>query len=170
MKVVRFGTKELFQLTVKIVYPIDPKWVFGNLIFEIKNQQIGDWNDLVSVKACYNWMNDFLEYKIERKEPLIETNMTAVFEYLYNSIFKNFENAKKLYYSKYSIAHLGMSSFNDFSVFLIETDLYQRVIWKNQPEYGINEVFFPPYTLQQVIKEFCIWFTHNYVQNEQNLF
>jgi len=159
-----FGNKNVFAIECEISERIDD-WVFGHFLFWLCGQSIGDWEDSTDIKGCLLWLKDFVNIARNRfEEDLTELNKDAVFELLYHSVMQSnasithqIQNYDDIY-SRFHISHIGMSSFDTFSLLLIEQpNGPQRCLWQSESSEEINECYIPQKEMQRVAELCCTW-------------
>jgi hypothetical protein len=159
-----FGDKKKFAIECQISESVD-NWIFGNIVFWFCEKSVGNWKDSTDIKGCLSWINRFISEDCDRYEEIFDKlDKEHVFELLYSSVISNGgAEANKCHdildvYSRFHISHLGMSSFEEFDILLIEKpDCYQRCIWRSAKDKLINECYIPNKEIHKVCKLFCIW-------------
>ncbi len=162
------GQKEQFAIECQIeqITHQEVLWIFGRFRFWAKKDPIGDWEDVVDLRGCRHWMEDFVKYPQDRFEPeLIGKSKEEIFHLLFDSfmpISNRLDTGRKPPFkgveTRFHISHLGMSSFDHFDVLLVESKGEQRILWRDAHDMEIKEAFLPPGEVQRLAKEFCEWF------------
>ncbi len=144
------GEKEKFAIEIKILDHYD-RWVVGNFLFWIDGLMVGDPEDTsVDLKGCINWLEDFVEKPRDRYEPgLYEMDKDRAYLLLCSSVLPGNQDARFVeekyenIFSRFHITHLGMSSFDRFSVLLVENENgEQRCIWQSGQDI-VNDAYLP---------------------------
>lgn len=52
------GHPDDFAIEWEIVKSVD-EWVLGHIRFWVQGKEVGDWDDLVDLKGCHNWLHSF---------------------------------------------------------------------------------------------------------------
>lgn len=160
------GNKNIFAIEIDLLQSFDG-WVYGRFQFWIDGISIGNIDDdLVDLKGCVNWLRDFIENRRNRYEPdLYEMDKDLAFLQLYHSVFPSELDGhfvKEKYndtYSRFHIAHLGMSSFDNIGILLIESEAgQQRCIWQHNNKREIKEYYFDNDELQETMLEVIKYF------------
>lgn len=149
------GKRSNIAIEYKIEDRIDG-WILGRIQCWIDGHSVGNWNDTVDLKACANWMSKFIDQKIDRTDiNLFKMPGNTAFNLIYNSIFqKPGEGTIPDAFSKYSISHLLMSSWEKFNVFLITNNGDCRILWRCTE----HDVIFEHYdSLARINKIFSEW-------------
>lgn len=141
------GDKQSFAIELDILDVVDG-WVFGNFIFWIFGLVVGNPEDKsVDLKGCINWLKEFVTVSKNRFEVgLYELDKEQIFIQLCGSVLAGEDNsfAKEKYrdtFSRFHISHIGMSSFDNVTMILVENNQGDvRCIWKQDDE-EIEEAF-----------------------------
>jgi hypothetical protein len=132
----------------------------GRFRFVFYGQACGNWDDETDLKACYSWLKDFAEIPRQRFEPgLMELSSNDIFKRLVEPILgqESDEREPECYpdtFSRFHISHLGMSSFDQVTMVLIEDDKIQRCVWRSDTG-ALNDCRFESGLMQKVAKDFC---------------
>jgi hypothetical protein len=159
-----FGDKGLFAIECELTEQING-WVFGHILFWLCGNAVGNWEDSTDLKGCFNWLKKFVNEVCSRFErALMELNKEAVFKLLYDSVmFTEDSDIKETpkfddIFSRFHISHLGMSSFEQFDILLIEQpDGEQRCIWRYAGNNDVHECYLPKGEMQRVAKICYTW-------------
>lgn len=138
-------------------------WVLGRFRFWIAGKEVGDWNDMVDLKGCVQWLLDFVSNPRDRYHPgLTEKSAKEVFELVYHPVIaedvlsRGKELPIKEAFSRFHITHLGMSSFEAFDILLVKNEVgLERVLWRKAGESKIEECILEPEALESVALVFC---------------
>lgn len=136
-------------------------WIFGHLRFWAGNHPIGNWEDSTSINGVKNWMRDFGEEAGQRSNhDLMLIPKAQAFDTIYEAAFIRANNTPEAWQEnsnlfRHSISHLGMSTFDRYDLFLIESTGQQRLIWREGDEGKLHEVYLPAGELQKVARAFC---------------
>ncbi len=159
-----FGDKKLFAIEISIKDTVED-WIFGNFMFWFKNLPLGNSeDDGVDLKGCMNWLKDFIEVPRNRFEKNLYTiPKTEAFKLLVENVLASYsQNSGNEFYentfSRFHISHLGMSSFDDLILLLIENESrQQRCIWAETGK-ELDEIFLPAKEMQKVASKALTWF------------
>lgn len=141
------GDKQSFAIEFEILDVVDG-WVFGTFIFWVMGFVIGNLEDKsVDLKGCINWLKDFVVSPKNRFERgLFDLDKEQIYIQLCSSVLVGEDNlfSKEKYsdtYSRFHISHIGMSSFDDVIMIMVENEQGDvRCIWK-QDDQEIVEAF-----------------------------
>lgn len=141
------GDKQSFAIEFEILDIVDG-WVFGAFVFWIMGYVIGNPEDKsVDLKGCINWLRDFVENPKNRFERgLYDLDKDQIYIQLCSSVLVVEENsfAEEKYshtYSRFHVSHVGMSSFDDVTMIMVENEQGDvRCIWK-QNDRETTEAF-----------------------------
>jgi hypothetical protein len=158
------GNSKLFAIECEIKNIDSYEMILGHFRFWIDSLPVGDWEDLAYLTGIVSWICAFALSDTNRYEALLEgKSKELVYQLLYESVMVRPEIEDTLpqlfddIYSRFHISYIGMSSFDNLSMLLIESPSYQRVIWRVL-EGEVQEMFLPPNEMQRVAKEFCLSF------------
>ncbi len=159
-----FGDKGIFAIECELTEREDG-WVFGHILFWLCGNAVGNWKDSTDLKGCLNWLEKFANDVCNRYEDnLNELDKESVFKLLYDSVMFTEDSGKKEkpkfddIYSRFHISHLGMSSFDQFDILLIEQpNAEQRCLWRCADNNDVQECYLPKEEMQRVAKQCCIW-------------
>ncbi len=155
------GSKNSFAVQTEVTEKVDD-WVFGTFVFWLGNKLVGDLDDSsVDLKGCLNWIKDFLSRPKNRFEPgLYEMDKDQAFIQLCGSvILRDHQDAffaQEKYndtFSRFHISHLGMSSFDNLNLLLVENEQgLQRVLWQ-QGDEEVDDAYLLKNELSSVLKK-----------------
>lgn len=161
-----FGDTKKFAIETEISQRV-PNYILGRFRFWIESNQVGDWDDQsTSLGNCFHWLNQFANDEVDRYEPEFdEWSKEQVINTLFDSYMPeglNFD-AKipepfEKSYIRFNIGNLGMTSFKNIDIFLVDTKVKQRLIWRDNLSKSINEAFFEKGHMQMIANQFCKWF------------
>lgn len=159
-----FGDKKVFAIECELVERIGD-WVFGHILFWFCGNAVGDWEDSTDIKGCLNWLRKFVNEACDRFEyDLNRIDKDHVFKLLYDSVIFTGDSEKKEkpvfddIYSRFHISHLGMSSFEQYDILLVEQpNAEQRCLWRYAENNYVQECYLPKDEMQRVAKLCCIW-------------
>jgi hypothetical protein len=151
------------QFAIQCEFTAEEKgWIFGRFRFVLRNKCCGDWNDETDLRGCASWLLDFVENPRNRYEPdLLTLPAIEVFDRTVKSVMGSApgeHRSTELYpntFSRFHISHLGMSSFNCFTVILIEDQFQQRCLWRKVTSSEIHDCRFESGLMQSVARGFC---------------
>lgn len=162
------GKKNRFAIEIEVTDFVD-EWIFGKFVFWMENESIGDINDYsVDIKGCINWLKDFISIPRDRFEQgLYEKDINAAFLLLNHSVIpgeQEYVFVKEGYnqtFSRFHISHLGMSSFENVSIVLIENEKGNlRCIWQQKQE-EVKECFLKKGEMKRIFIK-----TINYIEEK----
>lgn len=179
-----FGTTSTFGIECEITYRYDETWTYGHIRMWADANPIGDYEDSTHLRACLNWLVDFLSYADVRCEPSLDNkSKEEVFRLLFDSCMLTMPegvgilefvpeeaeelDAARLAYpqarERFHLDGVGMSSFSDkWNVILVEkSDRFQRLIWRNLKDMRIQEALLPPGCFEAVAAQFVTWASTN---------
>lgn len=141
------GDKNNFAIEFEILDVVDG-WVFGTFMLWALGSAIGNPEDKsVDLKGCINWLKDFVENPKDRFEPgLYELDKKQVFIQLCSSVLaiEGSSFAEEKYrdtFCRFHISHIGMSSFDDITILMVENKQDRvRCIWR-QDDQEIKEAY-----------------------------
>ena len=117
-----FGNTVDFAIKVDIEECIN-SWVFGQFLFYVAGETIGNANDSTDLLGCRRWLRDFLmRPKAAADEGLARLSPGEFFATVYDPamVQRDWRSAKYPdAFRRFSISHVGMSSFNRFDVLLV---------------------------------------------------
>jgi len=128
------------------------RWVFGHFALMIAGHQVGDYTDSATLRACRNWIADFVENPIDRFEPgLFEMDKLQAYRLLAHPILAyeyDRDPVEEVYRntgSRFHVEHIGMSSMADsFVVLFMENEAGEgRFIWKAWEDGVIHDACLP---------------------------
>jgi len=129
------GDKNTFAIELTVKERVNG-WDFGVFLIWVCGHLIGDAEDSsVDTKGCVNWLRDFLTRQVCRFElGLFSMEKSEVWKRLVNPVLVNKDNEKEFYentFERFHISHIGMSSFDRFTVILVcDEDRNHRVLWQ----------------------------------------
>jgi hypothetical protein len=159
-----FGDKGLFAIECELTERLDG-WVFGHILFWLCGNAVGNWEDSTDLKGCLNWLKKYANEVCNRFEDALEgLSKESVFKLLHDSVMLtegiDIKEKPKFddIFSRFHISHLGMSSFEQFDILLIEQpNGEQRCLWRCAGNNDVQECYLPKEEMQRVAKLCCIW-------------
>ncbi len=145
------GSPSSFAVKWRIETRVDG-WVFGNFALMIGGREVGDYTDSATLKACRNWIADFVENPEDRFEPgLFEMDKLQAYRLLAHPILAyeyDRDPVEEVYpntSSRFDVGHIGMSSMADsFVVLFMENEAGEgRFIWKAWADEVIHDACVP---------------------------
>ena len=134
--------------------------MLGHFKLVINSHEVGDWDDTATLDSIFGWIEDFLDKPVERIEQKSELlSKEQVFASFYDPymLYKVTQMEPTIHpkgvVDRFNISYLGMSSFDDFAVLLIESKKDQRVLWSDLRSRSILETRLPPSTIQSIFAE-----------------
>lgn len=162
---IAIGHPHIFSIETKFLYQ-DGSNIYGYIRFIIDSHVVGNWQDVVLLNACTGWLQDFAQKDIDRYEPeFASMSKEEIFHDLYDSIMpcgtsykpdsqERFQNS----FNRFYVSHLGGGAFDTYDLLLVETEISQRVLWREAKEGVIREKSFKKHTLEKVAQEYVNWF------------
>ena len=154
------GNRQLFAIVAEITQ--DPNdWILGSFQFVFHGESCGNWEDEADLRGCHSWLKDFSEKPRNRFEPeLLVLPPSIVIERLVRPVVNRSDHARMQEYyadtfSRFHIAHLGMSSFDRVNMVLIENSEQQRCVWEDILGEDPHDDVFPAGHMQQIAAAFC---------------
>jgi len=154
------GDKNQFAVQIDIEDSVDG-WIFGTYLFWVKGSPVGQVNDhAVDLKGCLNWMRDFIAGHRNRFEPeLYGMDKEKLYTCLARSVLAR-QNpggfAREVYedtFSRFHISHIGMSSFDNVTVFLVKDEEgMERLIWRTG-EGGVEDAYLAKNAMEDAFGE-----------------
>jgi hypothetical protein len=136
---------------------IDPGWIFGRFRMVLAGQPLGDWEDAVVLLAVRNWWAELIERDVSRWEPELDgLGARERFTLIYESVYGDHGPHDQGRY-RFDIAHIGMSAFDPWYVFLVEPPDggAQQVLWRAlDPAAPVHEARLPAGALQAAGRAF----------------
>jgi hypothetical protein len=154
------GNRERFAVDWEI-REINDHWVFGYFIFFINGTVIGDPADFsVDLKGCLGWIKDFLINARDRYEPgLYGMEKDDAYLLLASSVLaredkqRSVQEAYQDTFARFHISHIGMSSFDRFTLLLVkDRNGEERCIWK-MPSGEVMDAHLQPGEIESVFRE-----------------
>lgn len=142
------GSPSSFAVKWRVVSRVD-RWVFGNFALMIGGREVGDYTDSATLKACRNWIADFVENPEDRFEPgLFEMDKVEAYRLLAPEHEPEPGLVEEVYgdtCSRFDVGHIGMSSMADsFVVLFMENEAGEgRFIWKAWADEVIHDACVP---------------------------
>lgn len=168
-----FGNKEEIALDINVQDSVDG-WVFGVFLFWLNGIVVGEVEEKhVDLKGCVNWIRDFLNNPRNREEDdLFEMDKDRVFLLLCRSVILGNQDAQFVedryeeVFSRFHISHIGMTSFDDVHILLIENGLgCQRWIWQ-QGQSAVQDSYFDEEEVLSVMNDAVQWFDKKILGSE----
>ncbi len=153
------GNKQQFAIELEILDVVDD-WVFGTFLFWVEGLPIGDDKDKsVDLNGCVNWLRELIVNPKNRFElGLYDLEKSQVYDQLCNSVLigDGNQHAEERYaniFSRFHISHIGMSSFDNITIVLVENgDGDARFVWK-QDNQKIEEGVVKLSSFNQVVAD-----------------
>lgn len=112
----------------------DGAWVFGSVLFVVKGEVIGNANDAADLLGCRRWMRDFLSRSPEPADDALARMAPAeFFAVVFDPVMAGGNSATARYpdaFRRFSISHLGMSSFDRYDLLLLPLRSGDRLLWR----------------------------------------
>jgi hypothetical protein len=155
------GDEKIFAIEYEIAQ-ISETRVLGHFAFRVINERIGNFEDYCDLKGVVHWCRLLIEKEINRYEPTLGLlSKEEIFATVYDPemVYKltdlkpsfSIPNAR----ARFDISHLGMSSFDDyFAILLVETKIFERLLWANLQSHTIQEAQLPKGTVITTLREF----------------
>jgi hypothetical protein len=153
------GSPELAAVEFVLDEPLDPDWMYGRLRLLLRGQELGDWDDEVTLFAVGNWWRSFVDVPKSRWDPRLEgLDRDALFQLLSDSFYvEDVPGGPLERANRFHINQLGMSAFDPWVVVLVEPPdgRDQQVLWRgDDPGEVVREARLPAGELQRVGAEF----------------
>lgn len=163
------GDRQTFAVEIEIRERVNG-WVYGTFLFWLSGVAVGDaHDDSVDLQGCASWVRDFLNFPRDRVDAeIFDMPADRVFRILYHSVMSGpddgqnaqevLEDSRGNVFSRFHVSHLGMSSFNDVSILLVENDSgRQRFVWQ-QGNNPIHDTILPKHQVRNVLDNTVKWF------------
>jgi Immunity protein 42 len=175
-----FGDPSVFAIECEIIDKID-KWVFADFRFWAVSEPIGDYDDSMDLLGGVYYLKESIKCAEYRHAHVFnDLSKEEIFRIVFDSIMITVPKGESIrslplepdlpYDYDSSLAqskmrsgcHLdavGMSSFCDkWNIILVEnSNLWQRLIWRNLDTMELKEALFPPNRFEQVAQSFLDW-------------
>jgi hypothetical protein len=136
-------------------------WTWGRFRMWVQGQSIGNWEDTADLGGVVRWIRDLIDNpRLRRESALDGRSKEEIFRLIYDPVMARtarpgikppIEDA----YTRFHIAHIGMSSFDAYDVLLLEEATgQQRLLWRLR-DGDIQEAYLPPREMERVAGEFC---------------
>ena len=149
-----FGDPNVAAIEVEIEEPRDENWVFGHFRLSVHGESIGDWDDVVAIRAVVNWWRSFVSESVHRWDEHFEgLAAVEVFEAVHGAAYGDTAGPETEIddaYGRFHINHLGMSAFDPYVVLLVEPPgRGQWLLWRQENGIdSVHEAHLPAGTLQ----------------------
>lgn len=169
------GVKQKFAIECQVEKKLSQRWIYGRFRFWIHSQSVGDWGDFTVLTDNFYHLKEFIEKPQSRMEPGLDVlSKEDLFAVLCDNVVTNEARdyqffGEEIYpntYNRFHINYLGSTAFDTYEILLLETSTFQRIVWRMWRETDSDIIFeatFAPYTIQDVAKEFCLWFEQNWL-------
>lgn len=152
------GDPNVAAIEVDIEEPRDDRWLLGQFRLHVLGEAIGDWDDIVTLRAVVAWWQAFAVEQVDRWDIRLEgLGAQEVFTKLRDAVYsKDADEGLVDVFARYHVNRLGMSAFDPFVVVLVEPpDRRQWLLWQreNGPD-DVHEAWLPARTLQTLGAEF----------------
>ena len=155
---IMIGDPDVAAIDVEIEEPRDPQWIFGRFRILAGGESLGDWDDVVTLKAVVAWWNTFASTEVDRWDEQLEGLSGAeIFGLLRDTIFAGeYTESGGDAFRRYLINHLGMSAFDPYVVLLVEPPgRDQWLLWCREDRTDhVHEARLPAGTLQALGAQF----------------
>ena len=152
------GSRERFAIEADIDDCIGSD-VVGKFCFWLYGERVGDWKDAALLHGCVAGLRSFCKDETDWYEPGIwDLDACEVFRLLYEipMSVRYGEGPVRGAPNRFTLSHLGSSSFEKFDVFLIKNECgFERCIWREYPKREIHDCRFDPNEMESVAKDFC---------------
>lgn len=129
----RFGDPADFAIDCEIT-DRDGAWVYGTVVFRAKDEVIGNADDAADLLGCRRWMRGFLARSREPADDALEVMTPAeFFAVVFDPVMDRGNAAAAVYpdaFRRFSISHLGMSSFDRYDLLLVPLHGGDRLLWR----------------------------------------
>ena len=156
-----FGDKSKAAFEVTIVEMVEG-WIFGTFILWINNSSIGDKEDQsVDLKGCINWLRDLTQNPVNRfDEWLCTLPKNEVWEYVVTQTMQWPQSKSSLIpdaFTRFHVTHVGMSSFDNYTVVLIRGPGKDRCLWQLKNE-ELHDEHIDQLAIEKSAKHLIDWF------------
>jgi hypothetical protein len=158
---ISFGDKERVFIECVVEYVFEDR-NYGRFRLWANNRAIGNWDEITHLDGVVSWLKyESLPLNSNRREDrLINKSIFEIFATIYDPVMdEKLTTMLPLFsiedsYGRFHISHIGLSSFNDFAVLLIESIATQRILWFSFLEAKFYDAVFPASVLQTAFANF----------------
>ena len=160
------GDKQLFAIELTVLGFLDDETPVGLFFFWIDGERLGNPEDDAYMRGCISWLRGFYEDPGDRCEPeLFDMELSQAYRELRKAMEGPLEESMDgrfgNIFSRFYIEHIGMSSFDDIQIALIEgNSMEQRFVWWSNPpdEHSPREAYVPKGEFRKRAEETLEWF------------
>jgi hypothetical protein len=132
----KFGNMQQFAIEITVGQVVD-EWVFGTFLFWVGGVSVGNQSDTsVDLNGCIRWLGELASDPRERYEPgLFLKSNDEIWRLLVRPVLASFgteeEEAYPNTFGRFHISHVGMSSFDGFTILLLNDEKgRERLLWQ----------------------------------------
>jgi hypothetical protein len=156
------GDPAVAAIEVDIEEPRDEQWIFGRFRLIARGEPIGDWDDVVTLRAVVAWWRSFTSALVDRWDEQLE-GLTGpeIFERLRDAVYaETADLGIDDVFGRFHVNQLGMSAFDPFVVLLVEPPGgAQWLLWRREDGAdGVHDARLPVGTLQALGAKFVAAF------------
>ena len=164
MTAILAGDRALAALEAEIEEPRDDRWLFGHFRLFARGEAIGDWDDVVTLRAIVGWWETFISAPVDRWDPqLAGLDARETFDVLVEAAYADgaADGPIRDVLSRFHIDQLGMSAFDGYRLLLVEPpEGGQWLLWQREDIADrVHEASLPTGTLQTIGAEFVAAFS-----------
>jgi hypothetical protein len=130
---VQFGHSDDFAIEAEVTDNVG-KWVYGTLIFHVNGEVVGNADDAADLLGCRHWLRNFLaRVRLPADDALGVMTPEEFFAVVFDPVMAGGNAATARYpdaFRRFSISHLGMSSFDRFDLLLVPLRGGDRLLWR----------------------------------------
>ena len=156
------GNPEIAAIEVDVEEPRDEKWLFGRFRLQVLGESIGNWDDVVTLRAVLAWWQTFVTDRVDRWDARLEgLGAREIFTLLRDAAYaEDGDEGLSEVFARYHVNQLGMSSFDPFVVLLVEPpDEGQWLVWcREDGTDDVHDARLPAGTLQALGAHFVAAF------------
>lgn len=132
-------------------------WIYGSFLLRLGDGTVGDEHDFTDLNGCVNWLTDLVTSPRDRCAPEL---MTGSNDYVWQRLVVEPNQKVELYeaFSRFHISHIGMSSFNQVTLVLLNDGKnWERYVWQQRNE-PIHDHRAPLGSLKDAAQKAIAWY------------
>ncbi len=133
-------------------------WIYGSFLLRLGDSTVGDENDAaVHLNGCINWLTKFVESPGDGCAPeLMTESNNDIWQRLVVEPNENIELREA--FSRFHISHIGMSSFNQVTLVLLnDGQNWERYVWQQRND-AIHDHWAPIGSLKETAQKAIVWY------------
>lgn len=138
-------------------------WTWGGFRFLLGNRSVGNWEDAAALQLCRGWLRKLCDHPQNCTDPYVASCIPEeVFALVVDpvsgpaGIADPTKQPIPFAYERFHITHVGMSSFDSYTVLLIKDEIgNERCLWRQGMGGPIEEQWLRPGEIEGVIQTFC---------------